>query len=189
MICQNCKTSLQGDFKFCPGCGAPATAQKPFCPGCGKETQMGWQACPHCGQRLNSPSVSIPPQQNVVYEPRHGSYPAATPVVSSEAIQGNIRSEKDFSVIYLVLNIQPVINGYRIEESLGAGSFGAVARASRHNKRYALKALIPDKTENDLDREGHILSGLNHPRIPRFIETFSHKGVDYLVQELFTGIL
>ena len=72
MICQNCKTSLQGDFKFCPGCGAPATAQKPFCPGCGKETQVGWQACPHCGQRLNSPSVSIPPQQNVVYEPRHG---------------------------------------------------------------------------------------------------------------------
>jgi serine/threonine protein kinase len=50
-----------------------------------------------------------------------------------------------------------------------------------------LKALIPDKTENDLDRESYILSRLNHRRIPRFIETFSHNGVDYLVQEFISG--
>ena len=50
-----------------------------------------------------------------------------------------------------------------------------------------MKALAPDKTENDLDRESHILSHLNHPRIPRFIEAFSHNGVDYLVQEFMSG--
>jgi predicted amidophosphoribosyltransferase len=72
MICQNCKTNLQGDFKFCPSCGAPAAAQKGFCPGCGKETEANWLACPHCGQRFNSPSVSVPHQQNTVYEPKHG---------------------------------------------------------------------------------------------------------------------
>ena len=50
-----------------------------------------------------------------------------------------------------------------------------------------MKALIPDKTENDSDRESHIFSQLNHPRIPRFIEAFSHDGVDYLVQEFMSG--
>lgn len=58
---------------------------------------------------------------------------------------------------------------------------------SRDNKSYALKALIPGKTENDLDRESHILSRLNHRRIPHFIEAFSHNGVDYLVQEFIGG--
>jgi serine/threonine protein kinase len=81
----------------------------------------------------------------------------------------------------------PVVNGYRIEESLGVGSFGVVARVSRHNRNYALKALAPDRVENDADLEGHILSRLNHPRIPRFIEAFTHEGVDYLVQEFLNG--
>jgi serine/threonine protein kinase len=58
---------------------------------------------------------------------------------------------------------------------------------SRHNRNYALKALAPDRTENDLVLEGHILSQLNHPGIPRFIDAFSHDGVDYLVQEYLNG--
>jgi serine/threonine protein kinase len=50
-----------------------------------------------------------------------------------------------------------------------------------------LKALAPDREENDSDLESHILSHLNHPGIPRFIEAFSHDGVDYLVQEFMSG--
>jgi serine/threonine protein kinase len=58
---------------------------------------------------------------------------------------------------------------------------------SRHNKSYALKALTPDRVENDLALESHILSQLNHPRIPCFVDAFSHDGVDYLVQEYMSG--
>jgi serine/threonine protein kinase len=58
---------------------------------------------------------------------------------------------------------------------------------SRHNKSYALKALAPDRVENDLVFESHILSHLNHPGIPRFIEAFSHDGVEYLIQEFMNG--
>jgi serine/threonine protein kinase len=58
---------------------------------------------------------------------------------------------------------------------------------SKHNRSYALKALAPDREENDSDLESHILSHLNHPGIPRFIEAFSHDGVDYLVQEFMSG--
>jgi serine/threonine protein kinase len=56
-----------------------------------------------------------------------------------------------------------------------------------HNRSYALKALFPDRAGNDLDLEGNILSQLNHPRIPRYIEAFSQDGVDYLVQEFMSG--
>jgi serine/threonine protein kinase len=58
---------------------------------------------------------------------------------------------------------------------------------SKHNRSYALKALAPDREENDSDLESHILSHLNHPGIPHFIEAFSHDGVDYLVQEFMSG--
>ena len=50
-----------------------------------------------------------------------------------------------------------------------------------------MKALAPDRAENDPDLESHILSHLNHPGIPRFIDAFSHDGVDYLVQEYMSG--
>jgi serine/threonine protein kinase len=58
---------------------------------------------------------------------------------------------------------------------------------SKHKRSYALKALVPDREENDSDLESHILSHLTHPGIPRFIESFSHDGVDYLVQEFMSG--
>ena len=73
MICQNCKNNLQGDFKFCPSCGAQVT-QKPFCPGCGKEADASWVACPYCGYKFSGQSVNTPPPQRPVYEPKHGSY-------------------------------------------------------------------------------------------------------------------
>lgn len=41
--------------------------------------------------------------------------------------------------------------------------------------------------ENNLSLEGHILSQLNHPGIPRFIDSFSHNSVDYLIQEFMSG--
>jgi len=50
-----------------------------------------------------------------------------------------------------------------------------------------LKALAPDRVENDLSLEGDILSRLNHPGIPRYVEAFSHDGIDYLVQEFIDG--
>lgn len=46
---------------------------------------------------------------------------------------------------------------------------------------------MPDQKENDFDHEKHILSELNHPGIPRFIEAFIHNGVNYLVQEFING--
>ncbi len=50
-----------------------------------------------------------------------------------------------------------------------------------------MKALIPDQPENNLDIESHILSSLDCPGIPRYVEAFCHKGVGYLVQELVDG--
>jgi serine/threonine protein kinase len=50
-----------------------------------------------------------------------------------------------------------------------------------------LKALAPDRAKNDPNLESHILSQLSHPGIPRLIDAFSHKSVDYLVQEFVDG--
>jgi len=46
---------------------------------------------------------------------------------------------------------------------------------------------MPDQKENDFDHEKHMLSVLNHPGIPRFVEAFTHDGVNYMVQEFING--
>jgi len=46
---------------------------------------------------------------------------------------------------------------------------------------------MPHKKENDFDHEKHILSELNHPGVPQFIEAFTHNGINYLVQEFISG--
>lgn len=62
-----------------------------------------------------------------------------------------------------------------------------MVRAQRHGRDYALKAFVPGTAENDATREAAILSELNHPGIPRFVELFRHDDVDYLVQEFIKG--
>jgi serine/threonine protein kinase len=46
---------------------------------------------------------------------------------------------------------------------------------------------MPDKEGNNPYLEKTILSGLNHPGIPSFIEGFKHDGVHYMVQEYIDG--
>ena len=184
MICQNCKNNLQGDFKFCPNCGAPAT-QKPFCPGCGKEADASWQACPYCGCKFNGLSPVAPPQRTI-YEPKHGSYHGSSSGGIFGSRSGNHRRRKGF-LGSLFSTSDSKIRDYRIDELLGRGSFGAVARASKENGNYAIKGFAPEREENKFSLESIILAQLNHPRIPRFIEAFSHNGVNYLVQEFIEG--
>ena len=50
-----------------------------------------------------------------------------------------------------------------------------------------MKAFAPDGAGNKFSLESTILAELNHPRIPRFIEAFTHNGVNYLVQEFIEG--
>jgi serine/threonine protein kinase len=72
-------------------------------------------------------------------------------------------------------------------EYLGSGSFGAVARAHKGGVDYAMKAFVPGREENRFGLEARILSELDHPGIPRFVEALSCEGVDYLVQEFVQG--
>ncbi len=93
MICQNCKTELPPEFKFCPNCGT-AAAQKSFCPGCGKPTEAGWTACAFCGFRLTPQSHAAPPPPpppQGYYEPRHGYHHG-----SSSGHHGDYNRKKGF---------------------------------------------------------------------------------------------
>jgi serine/threonine-protein kinase len=50
-----------------------------------------------------------------------------------------------------------------------------------------MKAFTPDGAGNNFSLESSILAELKHPRIPRYIEAFTHNGVNYLVQEFIHG--
>jgi predicted amidophosphoribosyltransferase len=65
MNCPSCQKNLQGDFKFCPHCGAQTT-QNLICPSCTKQTEPAWVTCPYCGSGLrgqaNQQIPAQPPQ-------------------------------------------------------------------------------------------------------------------------------
>lgn len=87
--------------------------------------------------------------------------------------------------------------GYRIERIIGQGNHSRVYEAVKEGRRVALKelvfALVPDRSRLDaFEREAALLRQLRHPRIPRFVDSFSEgEGVHqrlYLAQELVPGI-
>lgn len=89
------------------------------------------------------------------------------------------------------------VRGYRVERVLAQGPHGRVYRAVAHDGTIvALKELqfasVPGAQQIDaFEREAATLKTLNHPRIPRYIESFSEgEGVQirlYLAAEFIEG--
>ena len=83
------------------------------------------------------------------------------------------------------------------EEVLGGGNFGQVRKAYRkaddkNNREYFAIKSIPKKNLNEKDftnliKEVNIISGLSHPNIVKFYETYHDKHFFHLVMELCEG--
>ena len=86
---------------------------------------------------------------------------------------------------------------YKIEKMLGEGGMGSVylATDTRLPRQWALKELIQN-TQDESERiqaeqsfvaEAQILSGLNHPSLPRVVDFFQENGRHYLVMDYVEG--
>lgn len=88
------------------------------------------------------------------------------------------------------------VGRYRLEEFAGAGSFGAVYRATdtRLGRTVAVKVLKPDIQESDMDgarelfqREALTAGRLTHPNIVAVTDTGEASGFAFLVMEWLEG--
>jgi len=90
------------------------------------------------------------------------------------------------------------INGYEVRDEwfLGNGSFGAVYKASKDNKFYAIKIFRTEYVKSDfgkdrIDREIKCLQKINNPNVVKFYEfgNFKSQGFDYfyLVMDYIDG--
>lgn len=59
--CKNCGKQINGDFKFCPYCGAKNEKETPkenssniFCSSCGKSVNSDFNVCPFCGEKFKN---------------------------------------------------------------------------------------------------------------------------------------
>ncbi|MBS2036804.1 serine/threonine protein kinase [bacterium] len=88
-----------------------------------------------------------------------------------------------------------VQNRYRVERMLGEGGMGSVylAADTRLPRQWALKELILQdeseraQAEQSFLAEAQILSGLNHPSLPRVVDFFQEQGRHYLVMDYVQG--
>jgi len=92
-------------------------------------------------------------------------------------------------------------NKYRIIQKLGKGGFSRtylVENIQENRKHYLLKEFLPNhnnKTEfnqKSLElfyQEASILSKLNHPQIPKFLDWFQENNNFFIVQELLKEII
>lgn len=84
---------------------------------------------------------------------------------------------------------------YKFKDVLGGGHFGSVRVAYRRDeeprKYYAVKSIsksnITEEDMKNLIREVDIISGLQHPNIIRFLETYHDEHYFHIVMELCTG--
>ena len=85
---------------------------------------------------------------------------------------------------------------YKFLKTLGGGHFGTVRKAHRRsekepNQYFAIKSIsiknLTPKDYNDLVKEVDIISGLDHPNIIKFYETYHDQFYFHIVMELCQG--
>ena len=85
---------------------------------------------------------------------------------------------------------------YKFLKPLGEGHFGTVRKAHRRSEKepyhyFAIKSIsiknLSQKDYNDLVKEVDIISGLDHPNIIKFYETYHDKYFFHIVMELCQG--
>lgn len=83
---------------------------------------------------------------------------------------------------------------YAVTGMLGEGSQGETLEAVDKRdgrlvaiKRFRIKGAASWKDVELAEREAHVLSALDHPRLPRYVEHFEESGVLYLVMDRLTG--
>ena len=85
---------------------------------------------------------------------------------------------------------------YKFLKPLGGGHFGTVRKAHRRSEKepyqfYAIKSIsiknLSQKDYNDLVKEVDIISGLDHPNIIKFYETYHDEYFFHIVMELCQG--
>ena len=85
---------------------------------------------------------------------------------------------------------------YKFLKPLGGGHFGTVRKAHRRSEKepyqyFAIKSIsiknLSQKDYNDLVKEVDIISGLDHPNIIKFYETYHDKYYFHIVMELCQG--
>jgi serine/threonine protein kinase len=151
---------------------------EPFiCPYCGKAHRRTAKYCPSTGKLIDSTSR----QEQAVASP-------TPPAAGSQAgTTGNLGQN---AIIH---------NRYRILKSIGKGGMAAVYQVADihlQGKVWAVKEMSESWITEPAERlqaiqafqqEALLLARLNHPNLPRVIDTFSEVGKHYLVMEFVYG--
>jgi len=149
------------------------------CPQCGKPHRKTAKFCPTTGKLVTSIS---PPVRSAPQAPPQVAVPHA-----AHGLTGRLQPQ---AVIH---------NRFAIIQKIGEGGMAAVYQAADINLPgtvWAVKEMseswIPDPEDRAqairaFEQEALLLAKLNHPNLPRVIDTFSEEGRQYLVMEFVNG--
>ncbi len=162
----------------------------PICPVCRRSNRSISVFCAFCGYRLkgneavNNPQPYVLPNTNNA--PIKSVHQIAPPVMPSDEA-GNIPSGTLLK------------KRYRIMRKIAQGGMGAVYESTDitapSGTRWAVKEMSPaalpasERTQaiTDFRREAQMLASLEHPNLPKVVETFEELGKYFLVMEFVAG--
>ena len=151
------------------------------CPDCGFENAEPEKPCPLCGSsevRFSPLESEAAPTLQFAVTERMGA--AGGPLSQSRVAHGQVFADR-----------------YRVEALLGSGGMGQVYRVKDLQEACdrALKILHPrDDDEPDTDRTGRfkreatILAKIQHPAVPRILDSGVSSGQLFIVTELVEGV-
>ena len=66
-FCKSCGKQINGDFKFCPYCGAKNEEETSniFCLSCGKSIKSDFNVCPFCGEKVKNKNLENKKEEEI----------------------------------------------------------------------------------------------------------------------------
>ena len=190
--CMNCGQQNRATARFCSYC---RTQLVQTCSNCGDSIRPGARFCQHCGADVSTAAQAslFAPVQSP--QPAHASITPVAPVPLHSSTISVAPSHGTG-----LLPAQTTLNGrYVVLSKVAAGGMGAVYKAmdTRHSGQvWAIKEMSQASIPTDelaeaianFKSEAAVLSRLNHPNLPKVVESFedNHQR-HYMVMEFIEG--
>lgn len=192
--CPHCAKAMVAGRNFCPHCGQAII----HCPHCGGDLRPTARFCAHCSKALTTKTLATPPLPcphcATANRPNSRFCQQCGKLLSSELLKQRFDTGQ-LPFQHKVTNGQG--QDYLVLNLVAKGGMGAVYQVAREVDQtvWALKEMSQSVVSlaemaqviANFQQEAEILKQLEHPNLPKVIDSFETNGRQYMVMDFIEG--